>query len=168
VSPLASRTFAALAALAPLAALAALAVSPACLPPDAPPQAPAPADPDAALVHAWRIDAHLLRKHNSLTDADAERYRGRTVSISATGYSSTWHGTCEESGRTRRERPLAEVAAELTIDRPRLLQLGFADPLTEHKLSCNDPERRVPVLTVYLASSRALTCYSGACYVLVR
>jgi hypothetical protein len=163
VSPLAARAFSALTALAALPAL------PACRPPDAPPQAPAAAaDPDAVLVHAWRIDAHLLRKHSSLTDADAEQHRGRTVSIGATGYNSPWHGTCEESGRTHRERPLAEVAAELTLDRPRLLQLGFADPLTEHKLSCNDLERRAPVLTVYLASSRALTCYGGACYVLVR
>ena len=138
-----------------------------CLPPDAPPQTPS-VDPDAAaLVHPWRVDAHLLAKHTSLSDADAAQHHGRPVSIRQTGYTTPWQGTCEESGRARRERPLAEVAAELSIDRPGVLALGFTDPLVEYKLSCLDPDRRTPALTLYVASARALTCFGGVCYALV-
>jgi len=154
-------------AVAVAAALAVVAV-PGCLPPDAPPpQAPA-ADPDTtALLHAWRVEAHLLTRNTPLTDADAARLHGRTVSIDGTGYSSPWQGTCEEAGRTERRRRLAEVAAELKLDRARVLQLGFADPLVEYRLSCLDAVHRAPSLTLYIANARALTCFSGACYVLV-
>jgi hypothetical protein len=137
------------------------------LPPDASPRAPA-ADPDAAaLVHAWHVDAHLLSKRTSLSDADATHHHGSPVSVGRTGYTTPWHGTCEESGLTRRDRPLAEVAAELAIERPRVLGLGFTDPLAEYHLSCLDLGRRTPALTLYVANARALLCYSGACYVLV-
>jgi hypothetical protein len=138
-----------------------------CLPPDAPPRAPS--DPDiTALVHAWRVDAHLLGKHTSLSDADAAQLHGRAVSIRDTGYATPWHGTCEESGQTQRERLLAEVAAELAIDRPAVLRLGFTNPLVEHRLSCLDPGHRAPTLTVYTSAGRALTCFAGVCYVLAR
>jgi hypothetical protein len=147
--------------------IALAAAGPGCLPPDAPPQAPS-VDPDtAALVHAWRVDSHLLAKHTSLSDPDAAHHHARAVSIGQTGYTTPWQGTCEESGRARRDRPLAEVAAELSIDRPRVLALGFTDPLVEYKLSCLDPERRTPGLTLYVANARALTCFGGACYVLI-
>lgn len=140
-----------------------------CLPPDAPPKAPAPdPDPDTtALVHAWRVDAHLLAKTTSLSDADAARHHGRPVTINRTGYTTPWQGTCEEAGSTRRQRPLAEVAADLGIDRPHLLQLGFTDPLFEYRLACQDPDRRTPALTLYVSNAHALTCFGGVCYVLV-
>jgi hypothetical protein len=146
----------------------ALAAAAGCLPPDAPPQAPA-VDPETAeLVHAWRVDAHLLARNASLTEADAARQHGREISVSRDGYTTPWHGACAESGRARRLRPLAEVAAELMLERSRVLGLGLADPLVEYRLSCLDPIRRAPVLTLYVASARALTCFSGVCYVLAR
>jgi hypothetical protein len=139
-----------------------------CLPPDPVPPTPA-VDPETAeLVHAWRVDAHLLARNASLTDADAASQHGREVSVSRAGYTTPWHGTCEESGRARRQRPLAEVAAELLLERPRVLALGLTDPLVEYRLSCLDPIRPAPVLTVYVARARALTCHGGACYVLAR
>jgi hypothetical protein len=119
-------------------------------------------------VHAWRVDAHLLAKHAPLSDADAAHHHGRAISIGQTGYTTPWQGTCEESGRIRRERLLAEVTAELSIDRPRVLALGLTDPLVEYKLSCLDLERRTPALTLYVANAHALTCFGGVCYVLVR
>ena len=138
------------------------------LPADAPPRRPT-ADPDvAAIVHTWRVDAHLLASRTTMSDADAARIHGRTVAVGATGYTTPWHGTCEESGRIRRERPLAEVAAELQIDRARTAALGIADPVFEYKLSCADLEKRAPSLTLYVAASRALTCFGGVCYVLAR
>lgn len=151
-----------------LAGAATLALAAGCLPPDPAPAAPA-VDPETAeLVYAWRVDAHLLARNASLTDADAARQHGREVSVSRAGYTTPWHGTCEESGRVRRQRPLAEVAAELLLERPRVLSLGLADPLVEYRLSCLDPIRRAPSLTLYVASARALTCYGGVCYVLAR
>lgn len=139
-----------------------------CLPPDAPPKSPAGADPaEAALTHAWRVDGHLLGKRTTLSAEDAAQNHGRTVSITQGGYATPWHGTCEEAGSTRRERPLAEVAAELAIDLASVLRHGFTDPLVEHKLSCTDPVRRAPSLTIYVANAHALTCYSNICYVLV-
>lgn len=135
------------------------------LPADAPPQRPV-ADPDAALVHAWRVDAHLLGARTPLTEADAAAHHGRAVSVPRTGYTTPWHGTCEESGRTRRERPLAEVAAELQLERASVQRHGFTDPLAEYRLVCMDPGRPAPTLTLYIAGEHALTCFSGACYVL--
>jgi hypothetical protein len=149
-------------------ALIALALASAGCPAAPPPQAPA-ADPETAeLVHAWRVDAHLLGKHTSLTDADAAAHHGRTVSITRGSYTSPWHGTCEEYGQLRRARPLAEVAAELGIDRQRVLALGFTDPLAEYRLSCVDVEHRSTALTLFISKARALTCFGGVCYVLAR
>ncbi|HWO24919.1 MAG TPA: hypothetical protein VNO30_39525 [Kofleriaceae bacterium] len=136
-----------------------------CMPPDA--KQPKSDPDDTALVHAWRIEAYLLSKHTSLSDEDAIRHRDRTVTITQAGYVTPWHGTCEESASLRRSRPLAEVAAELLIDRSRVLRLGFTDPLVEYRLTCNDIERRTPALTVYVANAHALTCFGGICYALV-
>ena len=150
------------------AAAAAATAAGGCLPPDRKPAAPAP-DPEAAeLEHAWRVDAHLLARATTMSDADADRHRGRAVTITRAGYSSPWQGTCEESGQSRRARRLSEVAAELRIDRARVLALGFTDPLAEHRLTCQDSEHRTPALTLYISGARALTCFGGVCYVLVR
>src|SRR5262249_14337939 len=139
-----------------------------CLPPDPAPKAP-PTDPDtAALVHAWRVDAHLLAKSSSLSDADAAGLHGPAVPTRPTRHNTPRPGHPRGARRgVRRERPLAEVAAELAIDGPRLQQLGLADPLVEYRLSCLDPQSRTPALTVYVANAHALTCSGGACYVLV-
>jgi hypothetical protein len=151
-----------------LRALIALAAwSCGCLPPDGPKQ-PAADPEDTALVRTWHIATHLLGKHTSLSHEDAAPYHRRTVSITETGYATPWHGTCEEAASLRRERPLAEVAAELAIDRSLVLRLGFTDPLVEHRLTCQDPEQRTVTLTVYVARDRALTCYGGICYALAR
>ena len=149
-------------------ALTLAASSSGCLPPDAPPRTPSAEPETAELVHAWRVDAHLLGKHSPMSDEDAARHHGRTVSIGDTGYATPWHGTCEESASLRRRRLLAEVTTELAIDRARVLALGFADPLVEYRLSCNDPVRRAPALTLYVTKARALTCFGGVCYVLAR
>ena len=149
-------------------ALAALAAwSCGCLPSGTGPKKPADDPDDEALLHTWRVEAHLLGRRTSLADDDAARNHGRTISISRTGYATPWHGSCEEAGSTRRERRLAEVAAELAIDRAGMLRLGLTDPLVEYKLTCQYPEYRTPVLTVYIANSHALTCHVNICYVLV-
>lgn len=119
-------------------------------------------------MHDWRVDGHLLARTTSLTSADADRYRGRAVTISRSGYTTPWQGTCEEHSQVRRARPLAEVAAELGLDRARVLALGLADPLAEHRLTCQDIEHRTPALLLYVSGARALTCFGGACYVLAR
>jgi hypothetical protein len=153
------------------AAAAAAAVAAGCgwLPADAPPPQRPAGDPDvAALVHTWRVDAHLLASGTSMSDADAAQHHGRTLAVRASGYTTPWHGTCEESGRVRRERALADVSVELGFDRARAAALGLADPLFEYKLSCADLEKRAPSLTLYVAAARAMTCFGGVCYVLAR
>ncbi|HWU88211.1 MAG TPA: hypothetical protein VN253_13080, partial [Kofleriaceae bacterium] len=100
--------------------------------------------------------------------ADAMRLHGRTITIGATGYTTPWHGTCEESGRIRRTRQLADVAVELRIDRARAAALGLTDSLIEYRLTCADLEKRAPALTIYVAAAHALTCFGGVCYVLAR
>ena len=138
------------------------------LPADAPPQAPATADPDiGALAHAWRVDAHVLAKYTAMSDADAAELHDRPVAITVDSYTTPWHGTCQEASLTRRQRPLAEVAAELAVDRGRITGLGLADPLVEYKLSCQDLQKRTPALILYVTNERALTCFSGVCYRLV-
>lgn len=154
-------------AIAPIA-FASAAAAAGCLPPDAPPAGPAPDPALAELVHAWRVDAHLLARTTSLTDADADRHRGRAVTVGRSGYTTPWQGTCEEHSQVRRLRPLAEVAAELGVDRARVLALGFTDPLAEHRLTCQDIEHRTPALVLYISGARALTCFGGVCYALVR
>lgn len=47
-----------------------------------------------------------------------------------------------------------------------LIALGLADPLAEHRLTCQDLARRTPAL--YGSGARALTDYGGVCYVLAR
>ena len=135
------------------------------LPPDNP--APPPAiDPDATLLHPWKITDHVLGPHALISDYDAAGFHDRTIAITATTYSSPWSGSCNEAARAKAPRPLADVAAEHGIEPARAAQLGLADPLVEYKLTCG-LGRTLP-LTVYLAGAHALTCWSGVCYLLAR
>ncbi|HEX4421245.1 MAG TPA: hypothetical protein VH165_25195, partial [Kofleriaceae bacterium] len=133
-----------------------------------PPAAPAPPDPDAPVLHDWKITGHVLGPNALISELDATSFHGRTVSVSTAGYGSPWSGSCDDAHRQRRPRTLAELADQLQLhDRAGSLEL--ADPILEFQLTCGPHEgSRTPPLTCYVAGARAVTCWSGVCYLLAR
>jgi hypothetical protein len=134
----------------------------ACLPPDAPVEKPAAPDP---VVHDWKIVEHVLAGNAAVNDADADVFHGRIVSISAAGYTTPWHGLCDEAGRQRRNRSAGDVSAEVGIPAARFASLGAS--LVEIRFTCTD-NKRVPALTMWFGGDRAVSCWNGACYVLAK
>jgi hypothetical protein len=135
------------------------------LPPDSPPVKPAPADPDAPVLHDWKITGHVLGADALISDLDAAGFHGRTVVVSASGYVSPWSGTCDDAKRAHQTRSLAELAAQAKLPRERAGELGLVEPITEFQLSCR-PGSRTPPLITYVAGDRAVACWSGVCYLL--
>lgn len=141
------------------------------LPPDpVPPVPPVRVDEDVArIVHAWRIADHLMSSFATVSVDDARGLHGRSVDIRTAGYASPWHGSCDEDGRTRRDRILADVIIDLDLtagDRGIAKRFGLADPIVEYRLTCK--QTRVPPLTIFVSGSRAITCFNHACYLLQR
>ena len=141
------------------------------LPPDSPPQRPEPIDADLAqLVHVWKIEAHVFATGTEMSESDAGALHGRTVAIEPAGYTSPWHGSCDDAGRQRRARVLADVAGELdvpAIGRAAATKFGLAEALVEYRLGCHGSSR-IPPLTIYIAGTSAMTCFGGVCYLLRR
>ncbi len=138
-----------------------------CLPPDEPVNKPAPVAVDA-LLHTWVVADHILGKGAALSPTEAEGFHGRSVEITTTGYTSPWQGTCEDAGRTRRQRSLGEVFDELEMSASaegEATSFGLTITVTEYRLSCND-RRRPPPLLVFVASGKAMTCFNGVCFLL--
>jgi hypothetical protein len=148
--------------------LAALLLLSGCgwLPPDTPPARPPPPDPDAALFHDWKVAGHILGARALISDADGAGFHARTVSVTRAGYASPWSGTCDEARHAREPRALADIAAAHAIADDRAAGLGLAGAIVEYQLQC--ATSRAPGLTVYVAGSHAVTCWSGVCYLLVR
>lgn len=149
-----------------IALACAFILSTACLPPDDPKKPAAPAD---ELARTWVIADHILSKGSSMSPADAEGFHGRTIQVSAAGYVSPWQGTCEEAGRTRRDRSLSEVIDELEMSpsaQGEARGFGMKDMLVEYRLSCTDGGRKPPPLTVYISAGKAMTCFNGVCYLM--
>jgi len=135
------------------------------LPPDSQPARPTTGpDPDAELLRAWKIVDHVLGARALISDYDAAGFHGRTVVITATGYSSPWSGHCDRAAREKALRPLAGIAAEHDLAGDDGARLGLAEPVVEYRLSCG-LDRTLP-LTFYVGGGRALTCWSGVCYLL--
>ena len=125
----------------------------------------------AQLAHAWKVDAHVLAIKTNLSDGDAIGLHGRTVTVGAAGFSTPWHGTCEEANRERRARQLAEITAEADLSQSNAAAVkgfGLLDPVVEYRLSCKDFRTRVPALTIFVGGTTAMTCFGGACYMLKR
>lgn len=140
-----------------------------CLPPDEPAKKPTPVNVDAQnLIHTWIVSDHILGKGASVTPAEAEGFHGRTIEISAEGYTSPWQGTCEEASRTKRPRKLAEVIDELEMSpsaEGEATSFGLTTSVLEYRLSCND-RRKPPPLLVFVSSGKAMTCFNGVCYLM--
>jgi hypothetical protein len=141
-----------------------------CLPPDPVPAKPVVKTDDdvAAIVHAWTVADHLVATRSPVSADDAREMHGRKVTIGA-GYESPWQGHCEEAARTKRERILADVMVDFDLtadDRRAARKFGLTDSLVEYQLTCADA--RLPVLVMFVAGTRAMTCFGGACYLLQR
>jgi len=130
-----------------------------CLPPDDPVKKPAAPD---ELIHTWTVGAHVMARTASLTEVEAESFRGRTIAISASGYVSPWQGTCDEAGRTKRTRPLGDVVADEELSSN---ATGLPAQVTEYRLTCNDRHNPLP-LVMYVAGGRAVSCFNGVCYLM--
>jgi hypothetical protein len=140
-----------------------------CLPPDEPPKKPAPVNVDAQnLVHTWIVADHILGKGAAITPDEALGFHGRTIDITAIGYTSPWQGTCEEASRTKRPRTLLEVIDELEISpsaEGEATSFGLTSSVLEYRLTCND-RRKPPPLIVFVSSGKAMTCFNGVCYLM--
>ena len=139
------------------------------LPSDSPaaPKAPLP-DPDVtAITHAWKVDRHVLGIRTTMSEQDAIALHGRTVMLTSTGYTTPWHGTCEEAKRVKSTTTLVEVTADVDVSpdgRARLKEFGLAKELTEYTLTCI--VTKAPPLTIWLSGNRAMTCFGGVCYLM--
>jgi len=126
--------------------------------------------PEADILNrTWIVDRHIMVKGSSVELADAKGFHGRTVEISAKGFSSPWQGSCADASRSLERRELPALVAELGIkpgDEQVLEKFGFTQLVSEFRLQCNDREKAPPFM-VYLSNDKAMTCYGGACYLLI-
>jgi hypothetical protein len=118
------------------------------------------------LVQRWKVATHVRGAAAALDDHDASALDGRLLEITAKGYTSPWHGTCEAATLTRGSRPLAAVAQDHELDAAALAHLGFGDPLTELHYDCTDALQARP-LVLYLTADKLLTCFQGVCFLML-
>lgn len=134
------------------------------LPPDSPPQKPAPPDP---IAHDWTIENHVLAANATMNDADARERHGRKIAITATGYRAPFQGTCDEATRTQQTRGIIELVLELELSREAratIERFGIGKQPIEYTLACTNG--RTPPLVLYVTGDRAMTCFAGACFLL--
>lgn len=153
-----------------LAAIAGSACGAAAKPPP-PAQAAAAAAPEAdVLTRTWIVDKHIMVKGSTLALEDAKGFHGRTIEVTGTGFMSPWQGSCADATRALERRQLPAVVAELGIkpaDAATLEKLGFVDEVAEFRLQCTDRESAPPFL-IYVSNAKAMTCWRGACYLLIQ
>jgi hypothetical protein len=136
-----------------------------------------PSDPELlAIAHAWTIENHIVTPRSYLADSDAMEWHGHKVAITGTGYTTPFQGACKTATFERRVRALSEVAAEVDLageSRNIPGRFGLPASVTEFKFVCSD--RRddgrltlVPILTIFVGGTRAMTCFSGVCYLLTK
>jgi hypothetical protein len=141
-----------------------------------PKKAPAPAkssepvdDPDAEVVaHTWQVMEHLRVKGASIAEADANGFHGRTLVIVQNGFASPWQAGCEHAKREKRSREINELFDELEIEKggsSKAAAFGMTSDILEFRLTCAD--RGTPLI-IWVGGSHAMTCFSGACYLLKR
>jgi len=126
--------------------------------------------PEANILNrTWIVDKHIMVKGSSVDIADAKGFHGRTVEITAQGFASPWQGDCASASRSLERRDLPAIIEELGIkpsDEPVLTKFGFTELVSEFRLQCTDREKAPPFL-IYLSNDKAMTCYGGACYLLI-
>ena len=142
-----------------------------CLPPDR--AAPAPPPPPGAVeaqafAHAWLVENHILAGNATLTEGDAILMHGRKVEVGTSSYSSPFQGSCDGATYDQRTRSFDDVAAEVDLAgdrRTTATNFGITKTVTEYRLNCT-ANTRTPPLVLFVAGKRAMTCFSGVCYLL--
>ncbi len=136
-----------------------------------------PADPALlAIAHGWTIENHIVTPRSYLADSDANEWHGHKVSITSTGYATPFQGACKTASYEKRVRTLSEVAADVDLagdSRQIPVRFGLPASVTEFKFVCSDRREDgrltlVPILTIYVGKDRAMTCFSGVCYLLTK
>ena len=151
--------------------LAVLIISSGCLPPDkaeGPTTPPAAADGAAAFAKSWLVENHILAGNSTLTEGDAILMHGRKVDITSTSYRSPFQGSCDGATSQERTRSFDDVAAEVDLSgdrRTTAKNFGLTATVSEYRLTCN-VNNRTPPLVLFVAGKRAMTCFSGVCYLL--
>ena len=135
-------------------------------------------DPElAALATGWTIENHIITPKSDLSDADAADWHGRAVAVSVrAGYQTPFQGNCRDASYTKRRRSLNDVALDedLAGDSRHIPErFGLPSSVMEFKFICRDTKEDgrpalIPILTIYQAGDRAMTCFSGVCYLLAR
>ena len=140
-----------------------------CLPPDQPAQKPAPvADESVSYAHSWLVENHILAASSTLTEGDAILMHGRKVDITTTSYRSPFQGSCDGATVQQRTRSFDDVAAEVDLSgdrRTTAKNFGMTPTVTEYRMTCN-ANNRTPALVLFVAGKRAMTCFSGVCYLM--
>lgn len=126
-------------------------------------------DPDAdAVSHTWLVVEHLRVKGASIAEQDANGFHGRTIVVVPNGFASPWQPGCENAKREKRPRGLSELFAELEIvegGATKAAAFGMTSDILEFRMTCTD--RGTPLI-IWVGGKHAMTCFSGACYLLKR
>jgi hypothetical protein len=140
-----------------------------CLPPDQPAQKPAPAaDETVSFAHTWLVENHIVAATSTLTEGDAILMHGRKVDITPTSYRSPFQGSCDGATVQQRTRTFDDVAAEVDLSgdrRTTAKNFGLTATVAEYRMTCN-ANNRTPPLVLFVAGKRAMTCFSGVCYLM--
>jgi hypothetical protein len=112
------------------------------LPPDRPPETPAPSKPDAAVVHDWKITGHVLGPRALISDLDDAGFHERTVAVTTAGYTSPLSGRCDDARREHQPRTLADLADAHELARDRAAGLGLSGARSSSTSSCASPIAR--------------------------
>ncbi|GEM_PF-1710349 len=131
---------------------------------------PEPAvDPDADVVaHTWIVVEHLRVKGASIAEADANGFHGRTIVVVPSGFASPWQPGCEHAKREKRTREMNELFDELEIEKggpSKAAAFGMTSDILEFRMTCAD--RGTPLI-IWVGGKQAMTCFSGACYLMKR
>ena len=132
--------------------------------PPPPPDEPA----EVSFVHPWVVENHILGGNATMTEGDASLMHGRKLEITASSYRSPFQGSCASSTTDQRMRSFDDVAAEVDLAgerRDTARHFGMTTTVTEYRLSCAS-STRTPSLVLFVAGKRAMTCFSGICYLL--
>lgn len=133
-----------------------------------PPEPVAPRPTVDPSIATWLVAGHEMARRGPLGEDDALATYGREVVITASGYTTPWHGTCEDAKREHGPASLVEVTADVEVTpegRARLKQFGLGTDPLEVRLTCQG-RTTAPPLTIWITGNRAMTCFGGICFLL--